>query len=131
MDGKRQVRAAKEWKSGAKFALRAEHLPGFDDPHSMRIMLYRRLRLMAVLVLAALAATSIDGQTSTKKKTKSSASQSKTKKKTTKKKTTKKKSSRARRPVAPAAPAIRYTTPRSLESLRADLGFMAGRIRSG
>jgi len=57
---------------------------------------------MAVLVLAALAATSIDGQTSKKKKT--SASQSRTKKKTTKKKTAKK---TTRRAVAPATPAIR------------------------
>jgi D-alanyl-D-alanine carboxypeptidase/D-alanyl-D-alanine-endopeptidase (penicillin-binding protein 4) len=93
----------------------------------MKIMLYRRLRLMAVLVLAALAATSIDGQTSKKRK-KTSASQSRSKKKTTKKKAAKK---TARRAVAPAAPAIRYTMPRSVESLRADMGSMAARIRSG
>jgi len=129
MDGRRKVRAVKEWKRGAKLALAAEHLPGFDDPHSMRTMLYRRLRLMAVLVLAALAATSIDGQTSKKKKTKTSSSQSRTKKKSTKSK--KKSSKKARRPVAPPAPVIRYTTPRTVESLRADLGFMAARIRSG
>jgi len=94
----------------------------------MKIMLYRRLRLMAVLVLAALAATSTDGQTSKKKKTKTSSSQSRTKKKTVREKTSKK---GARKPVAPAAPAIRYTTPRSVQSLRADLGSMAARIRSG
>jgi D-alanyl-D-alanine carboxypeptidase/D-alanyl-D-alanine-endopeptidase (penicillin-binding protein 4) len=93
----------------------------------MKIMLYRRLRLMAVLVLAALAATSTDGQTSKKKKTKTSSSQSRAKKKTVKKKSKK----TVRRPVAPAAPAIRYTMPRSVQSLKADLGSMAARIRSG
>src|SRR5215208_3283589 len=91
----------------------------------MKMMLHRRLRLMVVLVLAALAATSIDGQTSKKK---TSASQSRTKKKTTRKKAVKK---TTRRAVAPAAPAIRYTMPRSVESLRADMGSMAARIRSG
>lgn len=93
----------------------------------MKIMLYRRLRLMAVLVLAALAATSIDGQTRKKKKAKTSVSQSKTKKKTTKKKGRR----TVRRAAPPAPPPIRYTSPRSVESLRADLRLMASRIRSG
>ena len=86
-------------------------------------MLYRTIRSVAVIALASLIAVSSDGQTSTRKKkktTKSSASKSHAKKKKS-----------ARRPAAPAAPAIRYTSPRTVQSLAADMGFMAARIRSG
>lgn len=88
----------------------------------MRTTLYRTIRSLAVIALASLIAVSSDGQTGTRKKTtKSSASKSRAKKKSTK----------ARRPAAPAAPVIRFTTPRSVQSLAADMGSMAARIRSG
>jgi D-alanyl-D-alanine carboxypeptidase/D-alanyl-D-alanine-endopeptidase (penicillin-binding protein 4) len=89
----------------------------------MRTTLYRTIRSLAVIALASLIAVSSDGQTGTgtkKKTTKSSASKSRAKKKKA-----------ARRPVVPAAPAIRFTTPRSVQSLAADMGSMAARIRSG
>ena len=83
----------------------------------MRTTLYRTIRSLAVIALASSIAISSDGQTRSKKKT---TSQSRAKKKKT-----------VRRPVAPPAPAIRFTTPRSVQSLRADMGSMAARIRSG
>src|SRR6185369_7816043 len=86
----------------------------------MRTTLYRTLRSLAVITLASLIAVSSDGQTgAAKKKTTRSQAKSRAKKK-----------SRAR-PAAPAAPAIRFTTPRSVQSLAADMGSMAAKIRSG
>jgi D-alanyl-D-alanine carboxypeptidase/D-alanyl-D-alanine-endopeptidase (penicillin-binding protein 4) len=83
-------------------------------------MLYRTLRTIAVVTLASLIAVSSDGQTASKKKKKTTSSSSRAKKKKT-----------ARRPVAPAAPAVRFTAPRTVQSLAADLGSMAARVRSG
>ena len=83
-------------------------------------MLYRKLRFIAVLVLASLIAVSSDGQTrrkTTKKTTRSAASRAKAKKKTSRK--------------APAIPVVHYTMPRTIESLVADLGTMSNKIRSG
>ena len=82
-------------------------------------MLYRTLRTIAVISLASFIAVQSDGQATSKKKKTTSSSRAK------KKKTT------ARRPVAPAAPAVRFTTPRTVQALAADLGSMAGRVRSG
>jgi D-alanyl-D-alanine carboxypeptidase/D-alanyl-D-alanine-endopeptidase (penicillin-binding protein 4) len=89
----------------------------------MTIMLYRKLRFLAVILLASLAAAPSDGQTrrkTTKKTTRSAAARSRTSKKPKKKVATK-----------PAVPAIRYTTPRTTQSLAADMESMATRIRSG
>lgn len=85
-------------------------------------MLHRKLRMFAVVALAAMAAVSVEGQTAKKKatrKTTKSSVRRRAKKKT------------VRRRAAPAVPVIRYTTPRTVESLAADLGSMAGQIRSG
>ncbi len=85
-------------------------------------MLYRKLRFMAVILLASLAAAPSDGQTrrKTKKTTGSAAGMSRTSKKPKKKVAAK-----------PAVPAIHYTTPRTTQSLAADMESMAARIRSG
>ena len=91
----------------------------------MRRTLYRTIRSIAVIALASFIAVSSDGQTGTgtkKKKTRSSASKSRAKKKS---------SRSSRRPAAPAVPAIRFTSPRTVQSLAADMGSMAARIRSG
>jgi len=91
----------------------------------MKIMWYRTFRSIAVIALASLIAVSSDGQTGrkrTKKTTRSSTTKSRAKK-------TSGRSSR--RSAAPAAPAVHYTTPRTVQSLAADLGSMASRIRSG
>lgn len=88
-------------------------------------MLYHKLRMATVLLLASLIAISSDGasQTGRKKATKASTSRSRAKKKTKRP---------ARRPAArPLVPTIRFTTPRSAAALAADLGSMAARIRSG
>src|SRR5512141_2241309 len=83
-------------------------------------MQYRTLRSIAVIALASLIAVSSDGQTGrTKKKTtRSSTTRSRAKKK-------------ARKPAVPAVPVVRYTAPRSVQSLAADLSYMASRVRSG
>lgn len=86
-------------------------------------MLYRKLRLMAVFVLASLIAVPSDGQTrrkTTKKTTSSAASRARAKAKA-------KKGARK----AAAVPVVHYTMPRTAESLAADLGSMSNRIRSG
>lgn len=88
-------------------------------------MLYRTLRTIAVVSLASIIAVSSDGQTGSKNKKKTTSSSTRSRAKAKKKKTT------ARRPVAPAAPAVRFTSPRTLQALAADLGSMAMRIRSG
>jgi D-alanyl-D-alanine carboxypeptidase/D-alanyl-D-alanine-endopeptidase (penicillin-binding protein 4) len=89
-------------------------------------MLYRKLRFVAVLLLACVTAISVDSQTTRRKTTKKSTSSSQSKSRA------KKKPRKAtRRPAAPAVPVIRFTTPRTAQSLAADLGSMAARIRSG
>src|SRR5450759_876359 len=96
-----------------------------DTWHSKRIMLQRKLRFMVVFLLASLVAVSSDGQTrrkSTKKAATSAASRARAKKRAAK---------RSRKPAAPAVPVVHYTTPRTVESLAADLGSMSNRIRSG
>jgi serine-type D-Ala-D-Ala carboxypeptidase/endopeptidase (penicillin-binding protein 4) len=78
---------------------------------------------MAVFLLASLIAVSSDGQTrrkTTTKTTRSATSRSRAKKKSRKV---------SRKP--PAIPVAHYTTPRTIESLAADLGSMSNRIRSG
>jgi serine-type D-Ala-D-Ala carboxypeptidase/endopeptidase (penicillin-binding protein 4) len=78
---------------------------------------------MAVFLLASLIAVSSDGQTrrkTTRKTTRSATSRSRAKKKSRKV---------SRKP--PAIPVAHYTTPRTIESLAADLGSMSNRIRSG
>ncbi|HEY4954921.1 MAG TPA: D-alanyl-D-alanine carboxypeptidase/D-alanyl-D-alanine-endopeptidase [Gemmatimonadaceae bacterium] len=88
-------------------------------------MLQRKLRFMVVFLLASLVAVSSDGQTrrkSTKKAATSAASRARAKKRAAK---------RSRKPAAPAVPVVHYTTPRTVESLAADLGSMSNRIRSG
>lgn len=80
---------------------------------------------MVVFLLASLVAISSDGQThrkSTKKATTSAASRARAKKRAAK---------RSRKPAKPAVPVVHYTTPRTVESLAADLGSMSNRIRSG
>jgi D-alanyl-D-alanine carboxypeptidase/D-alanyl-D-alanine-endopeptidase (penicillin-binding protein 4) len=88
----------------------------------MRTNLYRTLRTVAVVGLASIIAVSSDGQTtSTKKKTtRSSATKSHARKKTARKK-----------PAGPPVPVVHYTMPRTVQSLAADLGALASRIRSG
>ena len=86
-------------------------------------MLYRKLRFMAVFVLASLIAIPSDGQTrrkTTKKTTSSAAARARAKAKAKK---------RVRK--APAVPVVHYTMPRTAESLAADLASMSNRIRSG
>ncbi|MEP6906001.1 MAG: hypothetical protein ABI875_07930, partial [Gemmatimonadales bacterium] len=86
-------------------------------------MLYRKLRFMAVFVLASIIAVPSDGQTrrkTTKKTTSTAASRARAKTKA--KKSTRK--------AAAVAPAVHYTMPRTVESLIADLGSMSNRIRS-
>ena len=80
---------------------------------------------MVVFLLASLVAVSSDGQTrrkSTKKAATSAASRARAKKRAAK---------RSRKPAALAVPVVHYTTPRTVESLAADLGSMSNRIRSG
>lgn len=80
---------------------------------------------MAVFLLASLVAVSSDGQTrrkTTKKATRSATSRSRAKKKPRKV---------SRKRATPAIPVVHYTTPRTAESLAADLGSMSNRIRSG
>ncbi len=85
--------------------------------------MYRSLRSIAVVALASLIAISSDGQTGTrtkKKTTRSSASKSRARKKAS-----------SKRPAGPPVPVVHYTSPRSVQSLAADIGALAGRIRSG
>ena len=82
-------------------------------------MLFRTIRTIAVISLASLIAVSSDGQaTSRKKKTRSSSTRSRAKKKTAKQ-------------AAPAVPPVHYTSPRTAQSLAADMEALANRIRSG
>ena len=86
-------------------------------------MIHRKVRALAVLLIAAIAISPIDSPSQTTKKKQSSSAR---------KRTTKKKA--ARKPVrraAPAPPPINATSPRSLAALAADMGAIAGRVRSG
>jgi D-alanyl-D-alanine carboxypeptidase/D-alanyl-D-alanine-endopeptidase (penicillin-binding protein 4) len=86
-------------------------------------MIHRKVRALAVLLIAAIAISPIDSPSQTTKKKQSSS---------TRKRATKKKA--ARKPVrraAPAPPPINATTPRTLAALAADMGAIAGRVRSG
>src|ERR1043166_7505690 len=88
----------------------------------MRTNLYRTLRTVALIGLASITAVSSEGQTtSTKKRT--------TRSSTTKTRARKKVS--AKKPTGPPAPDVHYTAPRTVQSLAADLGALAGRVRSG
>lgn len=83
-------------------------------------MLYRKFRIIAAMLLASMIAVSSDGQTRSKKKKKttSSSTRSRAKKKTA-------------RPGPPAPPPPHYTSPRTVQSLAADMGALASRVRSG
>lgn len=107
-------------------------------------MLYRKLRAYAALFLVAVAVAPLESpsQTSKKKQTTAAARKSAAAKKTVKKRPVKKrpvkKGSVRKRPVrkrpvrrAPAAPVVLATSPRTAAALSADMGSMAGRIKSG
>ncbi|MEJ7757999.1 MAG: D-alanyl-D-alanine carboxypeptidase/D-alanyl-D-alanine-endopeptidase [Gemmatimonadaceae bacterium] len=120
-------------------------------------MFLRKLRIIAVILLATIAAMPMDAQTrrqTTKKKTTTSAAARRqaAKKKAVKRPTTRARtasartrsaSSRSRRASsrskraagrgrrAPVVPVVNYTAPRSAASLTADLGAMASRVRAG
>ncbi len=89
-------------------------------------MLYRKLYILAVVLLATLAAAPASSQSRsrTKKKTTSSAAR---KRAAPKKKPTRK----AVASKTPPAPSVNSTAPRTVASLMADMTSMAGRIRSG
>ncbi len=87
-------------------------------------MLYRKLRIFAVVLLASIAAAPIQSQTRTKKKTTTSAAR----RRAAAAKAKKSKRSRAKQP---AVPAVSSTAPRTVASLMSDMTSMAGRIRSG
>ena len=84
--------------------------------------MYRTLRTFALVGLASIIAVSSDGQTTSRKKrtTRSSATRSRARKKASTKK-----------PAGPPIPVVHYTAPRTVQSLAADLGALASRIRSG
>src|SRR5881394_3129380 len=87
----------------------------------MRTNLYRTLRTVAVVGLASIIAVSSDGQTtSRKKRTTRSSTKSRARKKVS-----------AKKPAGPPVPVVHYTAPRNVQSLAADLGALASRIRSG
>ncbi len=86
-------------------------------------MIHRKVRALAVLLIAALAISPIDSPSQTTKKKQSSSAR----KRTTKKKTARKPVRRA----VPAPPPINATSPRTLAALAADMGTIAGRVRSG
>jgi len=99
-------------------------------------MLYRKLRIAAVVLLAAITALPLDSQTrrkTTRKKptTSTAAKRQASKSKRPAKRTTKRPVRRGKRPVAPPAPVARATSPRSAAALTADLGVMARMVRSG
>jgi serine-type D-Ala-D-Ala carboxypeptidase/endopeptidase (penicillin-binding protein 4) len=89
-------------------------------------MLYRKIQIIAVVVLASIAAIPVSSQTKSKKRTTSSA--------TRKRAAARKKAATTRKAGArkvPAAPAVSSTAPRTVASLMSDMTSMAGRIRSG
>ena len=85
-------------------------------------MLYRKLRIIAVVLLASIAAVPLPSQTRSKKKATHSA---------TRRRGAAKKSSRNKSVTRPSAPAVSSTAPRTVASLMSDMTSMAGRIRSG
>lgn len=93
-------------------------------------MLYRKLRILAVILLASAASAPLQSQSSTKKKTTTAAARkAAARKAATKKAAAAKKSKKTSK--APAAPAVSSTAPRTVASLMSDMTSMAGRIRSG
>lgn len=86
-------------------------------------MLYRKLRILAVVLLASVAAAPLPSQTKTKKKTTTSAAKRRA--------AAKKKAAAAKASKAPKIPAVSSTAPRTVASLMSDMTSMAGRIRSG
>ena len=92
-------------------------------------MLYRKLRAFAALFLITVAVAPLEShsQTTRKKQTTSAARR----RALAKKKLAKKPARRRGAKAAPAAPAVSSTSPRSAAALAADMGSMAGRIRSG
>ncbi|HVF39971.1 MAG TPA: D-alanyl-D-alanine carboxypeptidase/D-alanyl-D-alanine-endopeptidase [Gemmatimonadaceae bacterium] len=95
-------------------------------------MLYRKLRFLAVILLAAITALPVDGQTRRRRTTKKPTASAAKKRTTSKSRPSR---ARGRRPVrraaAPKVPVVLATTPRSAAALSADLGSMANRVRSG
>lgn len=98
-------------------------------------MLYRKLRTLAVVLLAATAVAPLDSisQTTRKKQTSSAARKRAQAKKSAKKKPVKRtrRSTRRAVPKRPPAPVIRATAPRSALALTADMASFANRVRSG
>ncbi len=92
-------------------------------------MLYRKLRAFAALFLITVAVAPLEShsQTTRKKQTTSAARRRALAKKKLAKKPVRRRGAKA----APAAPAVSSTSPRSAAALAADMGSMAGRIRSG
>src|SRR5665647_1686974 len=90
-------------------------------------MLYRKLRILAVILLASAAAAPLPSQTRARKKTTISAAR----RKAAAKKQASGKKSRKATAKKPAVPAVSSTAPRTVASLMSDMTSMAGRIRSG
>lgn len=89
-------------------------------------MLHHKLRAFAAILLVAIAVAPLDSPSQTARKQTSAA-----RKRAAKKPARKPAKKPARRNAAPAAPVISAATPRSAQALRAAMGFMAGRVRSG
>ena len=90
------------------------------------MILVKKGRVFATLLLATLAAAPIDTSSQTTRKKQTSSTRKRPVKKPARK-TTKS----ARRPAAPAVPAISATSPRTAGALSADMASMVGRVRSG
>ena len=97
-------------------------------------MLLRKLRIVAVLLLTAIAISPLDAQTrrrTTRKPTTSAAAKRRAAQaKNKRKKPVRRAAGRSVRR-APVVPVVNYTSPRSAASLTADLGVMANRVRAG
>src|SRR5689334_24593657 len=79
----------------------------------------RKLKALALLILASLAVAPIQSESQTKKK------------QTTKRATTRRAAKKPARKAAPKAPAVGATAPRSAGQLAADMASIAGHVRSG
>jgi D-alanyl-D-alanine carboxypeptidase/D-alanyl-D-alanine-endopeptidase (penicillin-binding protein 4) len=79
----------------------------------------RKLKALALLMLAALAAAPVQSDSQTRKK------------QTSKRSTTKRAAKKPARKAAPKVPAASATAPRSVAQLAADMASIAGRVRSG
>lgn len=88
-------------------------------------MHHRKLRTLAVLLLASIAISPLASSSQTTRK-KQAASR-----RTTRKPAKKPARKAVRKPAAPAVPAISATSPRSAAALSADMASMAGRVKSG